>query len=142
MAPTSPPTQNFAFTTENWIKVEFTSLETPTLNGGSTILGYDLWRDDGYGGDPVSLFGSKASTESILALTYTDFNVAKGVTYRYRYRARNINGWGDFSVDGYLFASSVPSQPPPPALLAVADTSISLRLFTSVDTGGSDVLSY
>ena len=122
--------------------MEYTTLDTPALNGGSAILGYDLWRDDGQGGDPESLYGSKASTESILALTYTDYNVAKAVTYRYRYRARNINGWGDFSVDAYLFASSVPSQPPPPALLSVDDTSIALRLYTSPDTGGSDLLSY
>jgi hypothetical protein len=67
------------------------------LNGGSSILSYDLWRDDGKGGDFYSLYGTRATTEQILILEYTDYNVSKGVSYRYKYRARNINGWGDFS---------------------------------------------
>lgn len=95
--PSTVSTQDFSFTTESQIKVVFDSLESIAFNGGSPILGYDLWRDDGKGGDPVSLYGSKATTESILVLSYVDFAVAKGITYRYKYRARNINGWGDFS---------------------------------------------
>lgn len=46
-------------------------------------MGYDLWRDDGAGGDLHSLYGSQAGSQSILALAYTDFEVEEGVTYRY-----------------------------------------------------------
>ena len=78
---------------------------TLTQNGGSPILGYDLWRDDGANGDYQSLF----SVDNDLANFFLDTNVEKGLLYRYKYRARNINGWGDFSNPGYLFAADAPS---------------------------------
>lgn len=49
------------------------------------------------------------STSTVLATSYIDYNVQKGKTYRYEYRAGNINGWGSFSSVGYLFAADVPS---------------------------------
>ena len=140
--PPSAPVQVFAHTTEGQIRVQFGSLESSTLNGGSTILGYDLWRDDGAGGDLASLYGTAAAFQSNLALTFTDFDVVKGTTYRYMYRARNVNGWGDFSEVGYLFAASVPAEPRAPSLVSVDDDSISLQLYTSEDTGGNDLLAY
>ena len=140
--PPSAPSQNFAFTDEGKIRVEFGTLESATYNGGSQILGYDLWRDDGAGGDLGSLYGSAAAFQSNLALTFTDFDVMKGTTYRYMYRARNINGWGDFSEVGYLFAASVPARPQAPSLVSVDDGEISLQLFTSEDTGGNDLTAY
>jgi len=79
----------------------------PAQNGGSAILGYDLWRDDGNNGDFTRIY----SVDQVLAPSYIDENVEKGKTYRYKYRARNINGWGDFSNAAYLFAADTPSQP-------------------------------
>lgn len=124
--PPNAPTQNFAYTDVDQIRVEFLSLENSNDNGGSTVLGYDLWRDDGQGGDMETLYGNQAATQPNLALHFTDFNVLKGVTYRYAYRARNINGWGDFSGVSYLFAAGVPSKPEAPALTHVHDGSIGL----------------
>lgn len=66
--------------------------------------------------------------------------MTKGVTYKYQYRARNINGWGDFSDYGYLFAADVPAKPQAPMMTAVNDTSISIQLFTPKDTGENDIL--
>lgn len=43
-----------------------------------------------------------------MALGYIDRNVEVSLSYRYKYRARNINGWGNFSDFSYLFAASVP----------------------------------
>lgn len=73
-------------------------------NGGSPILGYELWRDDGNNGDFINLY----TVDTMLSLSYLDMKVEKGVIYRYKYRARNVNGWGDFSDSGYLFAANVP----------------------------------
>ena len=50
------PTQDFSGTTENFIKVDYVEPD----NGGSAILGYDLWRDDGAGGLFESLYGLSA----------------------------------------------------------------------------------
>lgn len=107
-------------------------------NGGSAILGYDLWRDDGSNGDFTSLF----STNTILGTTFTDINVTKALLYRYKYRARNINGYGEFSEVGYLFAASVPGKPEAPAMTAVDSSSITLQFFVPTDSGGSDITSY
>lgn len=74
LAPASPPTQDFAYTDADRIRVVLVNL-TPGRDGGSAILGYDLWRDDGAGGDLVSLFGPLAESTSILALNYSDFSV-------------------------------------------------------------------
>jgi hypothetical protein len=125
-APPNAPTQNFEYTDQDRIRIEFESLESATYNGGSSILGYDLWRDDGAGGDLESLYGTAAEFQSNLATIFTDFNVIKGITYRYMYRARNINGWGDFSEVAYLFAASVPQQPQAPSLISVDDDEIAL----------------
>ena len=60
------------------------------MSGGSPVLGYELWRDDGDDGDFINLF----FTDTILGTSYTDNNVEKSQQYRYIYRARNVNGWG------------------------------------------------
>jgi hypothetical protein len=75
-------------------------------NGGSEILGYDLWRDDGDEGDFVGLL----FTDTIMALSFTDRTPITSLVYRYKYRARNINGWGEFSEVGYLYAADVPKK--------------------------------
>ena len=76
-------------------------------NGGSDILGYELYRDDGLDGDYLNLF----SFDSNLGTGYTDKAVSVGRLYRYKYRARNYNGWGEFSDAGLLYAASIPDEP-------------------------------
>ena len=105
--------------------MSYTLLSTAE-NGGSDILGYDLWRDDGNNGD----FNRIYTVDNVLANTYIDYNVQKGKTYRYKYRARNINGWGEFSASGYLFAADTPSKPESPTLFKVSDTIISVDLYS------------
>lgn len=73
-------------------------------NGGSAILGYDLWRDDGDEGD----FNRLSNSDVSMALSYTDRTPRQSLVYRYKYRARNVNGWGAFSDVGYLYAADVP----------------------------------
>lgn len=101
------------------IKVQFDALTTTVENGGSEVLGYDLVRDDGENGDFESLVSNK---ESYLGLQFTDYLVTPGKHYRYKYRAMNVNGWGDFSDIGYLYAASVPDTPAAPSLILVDAT--------------------
>lgn len=93
-------------------------------NGGSEIIGYQLWRDDGNNGDFFNLF--KITTN--LGTAYTDKAVTVGKLYRYKYRARNYNGFGEFSEPAYLFAASPPSTPDPPTLMNVDSSSITLKM--------------
>ena len=48
--PTAAPVQDYSATTKGRIKIIYTAL-TGEDTGGSAILGYDLWRDDGAEGD-------------------------------------------------------------------------------------------
>jgi hypothetical protein len=58
------------------------------------------------------------------------------------YRARNINGWGQFSNAGYLFAADNPTKPHAPTLVSVTSTTISLQFYSPLSTGGSEITSY
>ena len=66
----------------------------------------------------------------------------EGVTYRYQYRARNVNGWGSFSGVAYLFAAARPARSAAPSLLSVSDGEIALQLYAPAETGGADVQAY
>jgi hypothetical protein len=111
---------------------------TVAQNGGSPILGYDLWRDDGLNGNYFRLY----TADNVLSLIYYDTLVLKNRVYRYKYRARNINGWGDFSNPGYIFAADLPFQPDQPRLISVTSTTMTIELFPPKDTGGSDIISF
>lgn len=65
-----------------------------------------------------------------------------GKLYRYKYRARNVNGWGDFSQPGYIFAAEVPSKPAVPSLKSVTSTQMLIELYPPTETGGSDITSF
>jgi hypothetical protein len=78
----------------------------------------------------------------VLYLTHFDALVMKNRVYRYKYRARNVNGWGDFSSPGYIFAADLPSQPDKPRLVSVTSSSMTIELFPPKNTGGSDIISF
>lgn len=42
---------------------------------------------------------------------YYTVNITRGATYRFRYRAANVNGWGGWSPVGYIKAATVPAAP-------------------------------
>jgi len=45
-----------------------------------------------------------------MALSFTDRTPKTSLIYSFKYRARNINGWGEFSDVGYLYAADVPGE--------------------------------
>ena len=75
--PSSAPYQDLTFSnTEYWIKENYASI--PTLNnGGSGILSYQLWRDNGIGGNFNALYEDDIN----MALSFIDQNVNPGLTY-------------------------------------------------------------
>jgi hypothetical protein len=125
------------FTTAAKINVVWDELTTDE-NGGSTILSYDLWRDDGDSGDYVSLF----FTDRIIATSFTDLQVETSLVYRYKYRCLNVNGWGEFSDPGYLYAANVPAQSTTPSRVSFDSSQITVQMYAPEDTGGDDVITY
>lgn len=79
--------------------------------------------DDGLGGPYTSQVG--LTSPFLLTKFYTQ-SVVKGRTYRFRYRALNVNGWGFFSPELYVLAASSPIAPPAPLLTFVSSTTVSL----------------
>jgi len=49
--------------------------------------------DDGLGGDYKSLIGGEYD---VLFTTFMTQDITKGFEYRFRYRCKNVNGWGVF----------------------------------------------
>ena len=135
--PTSIPTQDYDAAGKTQIGVVISGL-TSGQNGGSDILGYQIYRDNGEGGEFTAIYDQ----ESVLATSYLDTGLINGLTYRYKWRARNINGWSKFSDVGYLVAADVPGQPPAPSLTSVDDTQISISLSSPSDTGGDKITNY
>ncbi len=69
-------------------------------------------------------------------------NINKGYEYRFRYRCKNINGWGVYSDVTYIKAAIVPSIPKAPKLIQATATTMALQFFKPEDTGGTEVKSF
>ena len=74
--------------------------------------------DDGKTGNYTSLVGFKQNS----LLTYFTIDdpdlVTKGRSLRFKYRAKNIVGWGPYSGEAYILAATVPKISDSPYFLA------------------------
>jgi hypothetical protein len=135
--PSTIPVQDFTYTSEDQIRVMW-DLFTTAQNGGAPVDGYDLWRDDGDSGDYTRLY----EVDTVIASSFTDITAQKSTTYRYIYRARNFNGWGEFSDPGYLFAASLPQKPVDIDRLSFSKTHFKIQIYAPQETGGDDIIEY
>lgn len=62
--------------------------------------------------------------------------------YRFRYRSKNINGWSSYSPITYITAATVPVRPPTPIFSTATANSITIDLFPSINSRGSQITSY
>ena len=88
------------------IQVDWVALTLDADKGGSTILSYHLQWDQGTS-TYVDLIGF--STES----TATTYTVTSGITggqsYKFKVRAKNLYGWGDYSAEATIIAAQEPA---------------------------------
>lgn len=98
--------------------------------------------DDGEGGDFAALLGNETQGDSLATRHTVAYGLQEGVLYRFRYRARNVNGWSAFSSIAYIRAATVPARPPAPTRDSVDATSISVTIRKAADDGGSNILGY
>jgi hypothetical protein len=78
-------------------------------NGGDEITSYNLQYDDGSNGQTWTNLCGYPYDEISLSHSVTD-NIVKGVTYKFRVRAKNAQGWGSFSDVLDLVAARRPDQ--------------------------------
>ena len=65
----------------------------------------------------------------------TEFTVLSGVksgdTFRFRFRAKNVNGWSSFSPISHIKAATIPLRPPAPKFVDATSSSLTLALYES-----------
>jgi hypothetical protein len=126
-------------TTEARLDVHWAFLTDARADGGSAILNYGLEVDDGAGGAFYAVVGGSPATApyTLNSVLYTTA-VRSGATYRLRYRAYNVHGWGPYSPTGSVLAATVPDAPLEPAL-QMAGTSVQIDWSAPASTGGVGV---
>jgi hypothetical protein len=77
--------------------------------------------DDG-AGNFTDVHGFDSDTLILSALV----QARKGITYGFRYRAKNLYGWGAFSPISFILAASVPQTPRKPSFISASDNSITI----------------
>ena len=67
------------------------SWSAPAFDGGSAIIDYAIWYEDGAG----STF--KELVSGLTTVSYTALSLTPGITYQFKVKVRNIYGYGEFS---------------------------------------------
>lgn len=100
-----------------------TALTDPLLTGGSPIVSYNLeWDNGSNGASYVSLVGE---SENNIQLLYTKTDLTAGMTYKFRYRVRNIFGWSSYSDVLTILAATKPDRP---AMVSTSNVGTSVRI--------------
>ena len=122
------------------LEVTWSSLVTPN-DGSSPVLSYHLQCDYGTNAntwtDVVGLAPDSLLTDYIVST-----NVVSGVNYGFRVRARNIFGWGPFSVVTYIQAAREPDVPIAPVTTIDAATGGVAIAWTAPSARGSPITAY
>ena len=106
----------------------------PSVNGGSNITGFKLYR------------GPTTTSQTLIAtlgpgLTFTDTGLADGTTYHYTISALNAKGESLRSLDASARTNAVPSLPQGFSAIA-GDSLASLSWSLPGDNGGASISSY
>lgn len=78
---------------------------TGLLSGDSNILSYNLYWDNGTGVTNIELVDANLTQFTVSALT-------GGLNYKFKVRARNVYGYGNFSTEYIVAATDFPGKPP------------------------------
>lgn len=98
--------------------------------------------DNGIGGDFNSLIGGDVGGNTVATTFLYEVGVQSGEIYRFQYRSKNVNGWGEFSVISFIRAATVPERPLKPTFNTATSTSITLDFNQGVSDGGKDIIEF
>jgi large repetitive protein len=141
--PLKPPTPVLLESTSGRTALDISGFPSSS-DGGCPITSFDIQRDDGRDGAFQSLVGlsSPYLMDSLTVVQSQATPIARGRTYKFRYRARNCVGWGPLSDELQALAADPPLAPPSPTRASTSATSITLLLYPTRDNGGSAVTGY
>lgn len=103
------------------------------------VIGYQLERDDGYGGDYITIYNGKNFPN---VRQYTASGLIRGLKYNFRVMAINFNGPSDPSSELSVTFCNAPTGLDPPTLLKSTNTSLTLQWTAPEDDGGCPVTEY
>ena len=101
--PLASPQRDDILTSDILLQTTWASLENPE-NGGALILSYHLQYDDSSSGKTWTDLTGYPVDDVSLSFGVTN-SIEKGKIYLFRYRARNVHGWGPFSEQLSLIAA-------------------------------------
>ena len=134
-APSAPNTPTIKATTRSSITVSW----TPSIDGGSIITGYKLYRyNKAVGSNELAYDGSSNS----VITSFVDSNLAAGITFGYRVVAINRVGTSSLSEEGAGMTGEIPGKPTALTYASSTDTSITLSFEPVPDNGGLPVTKY
>ena len=106
------------------------------LSGGSPIISYSLYIDDGNNGAFTEVVGDTIgdyTLDSVLIST----SITSGATYRMKYKVKNIYGFSLFSPIATIIAMSTPGSPGIPSTAYDSADNVVVSWTAPVFTGGS-----
>lgn len=137
-APTAAPSRG-AQTTKSQVDVQWQFLTDSVASGGSPILSYQLELDDGQGGAFLPVVGSDPTNNPYtLNSKIVTTAIFSGRSYRVRYKAYNVHGWGGYSPEATIIAATVPGAPAEPSL-TVNGVNVRITWADPTDTGGASI---
>ncbi len=86
------------------IAVSFSALSFGQATGGAVIDSYHLRWDQGTGS--LSDLVGQDGAASLLTSYVVSSGVTGGTGYRFQVRAHNVHGWGAFSPEALIYATS------------------------------------
>ncbi len=108
VAPASSPYSG-AGTSHSSLDISWAALTSSSDTGGALdILEYEVLWDQGNSTSAIFLSNTLALSRTLSS------GVVAGTTYVFKYRARNIIGWGDYSPELSVLAASSPDPPAEP----------------------------
>jgi hypothetical protein len=139
--PAAAPSSLAAITDGTRIGVSFGPLAAGE-NGGSDVLSYELQMDAGSAGPFRALVGSEDLGDSLETTFTIGEGIVEGGLYRFRFRARNVNGWSQYSPVAYIRAARRPGRPEAPVRGSVDASGFTVQLTRTGDDGGGAILRY
>ena len=88
-------------------------MEYPNLvgdyTGGNQIISLQLQWDSGTGGETWTTLIGASPYSTTTSYSYSSALIDAGRVYKFRYKARNQIGWGEYSDQGDVIAASEPT---------------------------------